>query len=102
MKDNSHVIITPCKHKMEALLEFPELTDRTQLRHFLGMINQIGAWIKDFQLNIKNLNEMTSEKSLFLWRPIHTDEFQTWKKMLSNHIDLTSFDSSIDTFLQCD
>ena len=97
--DNIHAI-TPYKKEVGALMEYPQPGSRNELHSFLGMVNQITAWVKDLQPNIKNLNEITSEKNVFCWREIHTAEFVRCKEMLSNHIALTSFDFNRKKFLQ--
>ena len=60
-------------------MNYLEPVSRKELHWFLSMVNKFGAWVKDLQPNIINLNNMTSEKSLFYWREIHTEEFEKCK-----------------------
>ena len=63
------------------------------------MVNQLCSFLLNIQLNITNLSAMTSEKSIFLWRDIHTEEFSHSKHLISNVISLTSFNFSRKTFV---
>ena len=101
-QEDKSVSILPLTEKVKAVSEYPTPTTRTEVRRFLGMINQIAGWVPQLSMNTQRLQELTSESIIFHWLDIHNEEFETAKKMISNHIMLTQFDINKTTYLQMD
>ena len=101
-EDNGPVHITPSREKVAALLDFPQPKNKTELRRYLGCVNQLTNFIPNIQPAMKNLSMLTASKCLWLWREIHTEEFNNSKTMLSNAISLATFSFDRSTFVMTD
>ena len=53
--------------KVEAVSNMSESTDVGQLRRFLGIVNQVGRYMKDLADMTKPLRDLLSKNSSWLW-----------------------------------
>jgi phage anti-repressor protein len=65
--------------------------NRTELRWFLGLKTQIQAWIPELNYKCKELHQLTSENTAWVWMEIHQKESEETKKALASMITLTSY-----------
>lgn len=65
--------------KVQAVLEWPEPTDRKQLQRFLGFANFYRRFIKDYSSITHALTSLTSPKLPFRWTPAASDAFSFLK-----------------------
>ena len=87
--------VMPDPDRLSALSNFPTPTDQTSVRSFLGLCNQLGLFIPDFQHHTVSLCQLTGKGRTFLWLPEHQVEFDKLKTNLTSslvvwHIYLTS------------
>ena len=62
----SHSGIKPDPEKMEAITAFPVPKDKTALRGFLGLCNQLGSFHPDIAHMSTELRPLTSSTAAFL------------------------------------
>jgi len=101
-KDDGPITVLPCREKISALIDYPQPKTHTQLRRFLGLVNQLCSYLPGIQPVMTNLSQITSDKQMFVWLSKHTEEFNRVKEMISAAISLTSFDFQRRTFVQTD
>ena len=88
--------------KVEAVTKFREPKNITELRSFLGMVNQLGNFSPDISGAATPLRELLSTKNEFLWSHTHTDAFGKVKAMLTEPPILTHFELTRNTALHVD
>lgn len=67
----------PDPAKLTALRSFPSPKSVTDLRSFLGLANQLGAFIPDLQHCSVKIRDLLKNSSAWLWLPEHKEEFNT-------------------------
>ena len=100
--ENGPVTISPSREKVEAIIDMQQPQNKTQLRSFLGMVNQLTSYLPHIIPAMKELSSMTSENKQWVWLPIHTSEFNKAKEIVSQAIALTTFDFTRQTSIQTD
>ncbi len=98
----SHNGIRPDPAKVEAIKEFPEPTNLTEVRSFLGLANQLGYFIPDLTHVCRPIHELTKKDTAFLWSPAQDHAFQNAKEILTGDLLVHPFDSTLDTELYTD
>ena len=93
-----HVIdqrgITADPNKTAAIQQMETPKSVSELRRFLGMVNQLGKFSPNiFELS-KPLRELLSAKKAWLWTPTHDKDFTNLKKDLTTPNILTMYDPS--------
>lgn len=81
-------------------LEIPK--DKKGLQSILGMINFMRIYIPHLPEICKNMYGLLKNDKIFQWLPIHTEEFNNIKKVISNAPTLKNFDEKLETIIQCD
>ena len=76
--------ISPDPHKTEAVLKMAQPTTRTELRRFMGMVNQLSKFSNDIAYLSKPLRELLSSKQTWMWGPFQEDAFSKVKKELTH------------------
>ena len=87
--------IQPLRSKVDAIINFPQPTNITELRRFIGMANYLSKFSKDLAAAQEPLRGLLSTKNAWLWTESHTKAFQDVKNVLSNppvlgHYDMTN------------
>ncbi|XP_064081863.1 uncharacterized protein LOC135198221 [Macrobrachium nipponense] len=85
-----------------ALQDFPTPSNLTDLRSFMGLVNQLAEFTPDIALTAQPLRPLMSPKRSFLWTPDHDQAFKHVKQALSSPPVLASFDPTLPTILQTD
>jgi hypothetical protein len=68
-KESGPVKISPSQEKVNAILNLTQPKNKTQLRRFLGMVNQLCSYLPNIIPTMVNLSAMTSDKAQWVWLP---------------------------------
>ena len=88
--------------KLKAIAEFPIPSCLTDLRSFMGLINQLGDFRTEVSTTADPLRELLKTKNEFRWTETHTTAFQATKKALVTAPTLAHYDPSKPTALHTD
>ena len=95
--------IRPNSQYVEAIENIKPPTTRKQLMQFLGKINYLASFVKDFAVMVKPLYELTSNKKPYSWTPSHSETFEKIKKHIANStLELKLLDPNQELILQTD
>ena len=101
-----HVItstgIKPVNQKLEALTGFPQPSNITELRSFLGMAQQMSKFCPRLVQISESLRELLSSKTAWLWEPCHTTAFNEIKQEMSKPPTLALYDVNRPTKVRTD
>ena len=92
----------PDPNKIVALKNFNTPTTPTEVRSFLGAVNQMSSWWPDLSQHCTNLRKLTEKKTAWNWLPEHEEEFQRIKDLLSDTANLAPYDLKSKTELLTD
>ena len=92
----------PDPGKILALKNVESPRNITELRSFLGAINQMTAWWPDLSMACHRIRELLEAGTEFQWRPEHEEAFQKVKDILSDTANLAPFDPMRKTELITD
>ena len=87
---------------LKAINEFKRPTNKTELRAFLGLANQLASFIPDLAHCTTNLRKMTSTKMAFTWQVPHEADFILTKKLLTSPLVVKPFNTAAHTILLTD
>ena len=85
--------------KLKAIAEFPIPSCLTELRSFMGLINQLGDFTTEVSTTADPLRELLKTKNEFRWAETHTITFQATKKALVTAPTIAHYDPSKPTAL---
>ena len=88
--------------KVQAIQQMDPPCDVSELRHFLGMVNQLGKFTKDLASVTKPLRDLLSSKSEWLWSDAQEEAFSKLKTMLSTTPVLILYDPTRKTKVVAD
>lgn len=86
----------------DAITQFPTPANRTDLRAFFGLVNQLAASTDSVAGLLGPLRSLLSTKNEFLWSPIHDQAFLKAKQSLASAPTLSYFDPAKPTRLCTD
>ena len=86
----------------EAISQFPTPTNRTDLRSFFGLANQLSASTESVAMHLAPLRPLLSTKNDFIWSADHDQAFNTAKGSLTMAPTLSFFDANKPTRLCTD
>ena len=86
----------------DAITEFPTPSNRTDLRSFFGLVNQLSSSTNAIASLLTPLRPLLSTKNDFLWSPDHQQAFKTIKNALTVAPVLSYFDINKPTRLCTD
>ena len=92
----------PDPEKIQALQDFPAPADLTGLRSFLGLANQLGAFLPDLAHSSNKMRQLLKKDTAFLWTDEIDDEFVALKKLLTSEMLVKPFNISLPTELLTD
>ena len=92
----------PDPAKIVALKHFKSPKTQTELRSFLGAVNQMSCWWPDLSQHCVRLRKLTEQRTMWKWSPEHEEDFQKIKDVLSSDANLTVFDIKRKTELLTD
>ena len=101
-----HVIsdggIRPDDEKFVALRNFQQPTNMKELRSFLGLVAQFGAFAADMACLTSHLRQLLQEETPWVWLPEHNLDFENTKKALTSLTMLQPFDPQVKTVILTD
>lgn len=90
------------QEKVIAIRDFPTPANLTDLRSFIGLVNQLAEFTPAISSAAQPLRPLLSPKRQFLWTADHDEAFRRVKTALSSPPVLASFDPALPTILQTD
>ena len=84
--------VRPDPDKVKAIRDFPPPRNLTELRSFLGLANQLGAFIPDLAHASKDIRGLLKKNIAWLWMQEHQDSFEKTKKVLLEKAVLHHYD----------
>jgi len=87
----------PDPKKVEAITNFPTPANKTDLRSFFGLTNQLAPFSADIKLKASPLRGLLSTKAVWQWLPEHDQAFKATKAALTRHPVLAFFDPNRET-----
>lgn len=94
--------IAPSKKKMDALLMAPRPMDISQLRSFLGGVNDYSKWIPNLQSLLHPLRQLLQKDTKFVWSTECQQCFENVKEALRKSELLARYDPKKPLTVVCD
>ncbi|XP_050709713.1 uncharacterized protein LOC126994436 [Eriocheir sinensis] len=88
--------------KVRAITDFPTPANITDLRSFMGLVNQLTEFTPEISAAAQPLRPLMSPRRAFVWTVDHEEAFQRVKAALSTPPQLAMFDPQLPTTLQTD
>ena len=88
--------------KVKAIAEFATPTNISELRSFMGMVNQLGLFSSNISGAATPLRDLLKCKNEFLWLPVHDIAFAEVKDILTSSPVLAQFDPTKETRIETD
>ncbi len=88
--------------KLKAIKNFPKPTNITDLRSFLGLVEQLAGFTKGAAEAMQPLRPLLSSKNEFYWTCDHDRAFEASKAVMLSPPVLTTFDPTRPTRLETD
>ena len=88
--------------KVDAILQFPQPTNKPALQRFLGMANYLNAFCPNLSSVIHPLFQLTRKDADFQWFSVHTSAFEAARKLIADAPCLAFFDQHKPVTLQVD
>ena len=92
----------PDPSKIVALKNFKTPTTPTEVRSFMGAVNQMSCWWPDLSQHCTNLRKLTETRVAWNWLSEHEEDFQRIKDILSDSANLAPYDLKRKTELLTD
>ncbi|XP_064081857.1 uncharacterized protein LOC135198214 [Macrobrachium nipponense] len=84
--------ISADKQKVSAIKDFPTPVNLTDIRSFMGLVNQLAEFTPDISIAAQPLRPLMSPKRTFVWTPDHDEAFQRVRLALTSPPVLALFD----------
>ena len=94
--------ISPDKEKLRAIREVPRPSNVSELRRFLGMINQMSKFSPNLADRSQPLRTLLSKKNHWIWGPDQQSAFEGLKEALCSPESLAMFDAGKETKVSAD
>ena len=95
--------IRPDPEKIKAIRDMEDPTNVTELRRFLGMMNQLGKFSDKIAEVSKLLRDLLSTKNSWVWESSQKEAFNTLKKLFCiEDVVLTHYDPEAETQVSAD
>lgn len=88
--------------KIEAIQNFPKPNNLTELRSFMGLVNQLGTFSSKISSAAAPLRDLMKIKNDFVWNLKHDEAFLNVRNALVQPPILAHFDPSLPTALHTD
>lgn len=102
MRDLSETGIRPDPGKVDAIVRMQEPTNITELRRFLGMVNQLSKFSAQLAEKTKPLWELLSTRNHWVWGTSQQQAFDNMKADLSSSQILGLYDAKRPTYVSAD
>ena len=94
--------ISPDPQKTDAISKMASPKSTTELRRFMGMVNQLGKFSPRIADLTKPMRELLSTKRAWNWGPAQEEAFAKVKAELTAHTVLALYDPQADTKISAD
>jgi hypothetical protein len=88
--------------KLRAISDFPKPTNITELRSFMGLVEQLAGFSTEVAAAKEPLRPLLSSRNSFVWTTDHDRAFEAVKTALVAPPILAPFDPELETSLQVD
>jgi hypothetical protein len=88
--------------KLDAIAEFPEPNNRSELRSFMGLVNQLGQFSDSISAAAGPLRDILKRRNEYVWTGAHKNAMEEVKKTLTTTSILAAFDPEAKTALETD
>ena len=88
--------------KLKSIAEFPRQTNLTELRSFMGLVEQLAGFSKDVAGAKACLRPLLSPANEFIWTGDHDEAFSSVKRVLLQPPILAHFEPGLETALHVD
>ena len=92
----------PDPNKIVALKNFKTPTNPTEVRSFMGAVNQMSCWWPDLSQHCTRLRKLIEKNVEWTWQPEHEEDFQKIKTLMSDSANLAPYDPNRRTELLTD
>ena len=94
--------VSPDPSKVDAILNMPPPTTITELRRFMGMLNQLRKFTPQITEPSLPLREILTKNRIWTWGPSQAKAFQSIKEVLTQPHVLTWYDPNAETKVSAD
>ena len=94
--------VSPDPSKVEAILKMPPHTTITEVRRFMGMVNQLGKFTPRIAELSQPLRELLTKNSIWTWGPSQAKAFQSIKEVLTQPHILAWYEPNAETKVSAD
>ena len=94
--------IKPDPDKVKAILEMPRPTNVSEVRRFLGTVNQMSKFIPHMANVTKPISELLRKDRAWLWDRQQEQAFEQIKKILTTTPVQAAFDPDLETIVSAD
>jgi len=94
--------IKPDPAKVQAIREMPAPTNISEVRHFMGMVNQLGKFCPQLANKDKPIHELLSNKNDWYWGQPQQQAFQLIKQDISSAPLLALYNPELTTTVSAD
>ena len=88
--------------KLAAIDKFPTPSNITDLRSFMGLVQQLGDFTPEIASEAETLRSLLQPRNVFNWTQTHEDAFNAVKQVLMKVHSLAHFDPALPTALLTD
>ena len=89
--------VRPEGKRSEAISKFPVPRNISELRSFLGLVNQLGVFLPDSAHMTVDLRGLLKKNVAYLWLPEHQKAFEQIKQLLTSPMLIRPFDCLLYT-----
>ena len=94
--------VSPDPDKTQAIMQLEQPNNVTEVRRYLGMLNQMSKFVLDLSSKTKPLRDLISAKNLWTWGPNQQRAFEETKQLISSPTELALYDPSANTVVSPD
>ena len=94
--------VSPDPDKTQAIMQLQQPNNVTEVKRYLGMLNQMSKFVPDLSSKTKPLRHLISAKNLCTWGPNQQRAFEETKQLISSPTVLALYDSSANTVVSPD
>ena len=91
-----------CLSRSQAIMQLEQPNNVTEVRRYLGMLNQMSKFVLDLSSKTKPLRDLISAKNLWTWGPNQQRAFEEKKQLISSPTVLALYDPSANTVVSPD
>ena len=94
--------VSPDPDKTQAIMQLEQPNNITEVRRYLGMLNQMSKFVPNLSSKTKPLQDLISTKNLWTWGPSQQRAFKETKQLVSSPTVLAPYNPSANTVVSAD